>query len=147
MEEAHYTFEIVLDYGAYRDIQRHRMATHHPQRLTVDLGYDRPPQIEAAGLSSHFDGAMEQAAHAYRELAQGCPEEAQYVVPLAYRKRLLLTMNLREVFHFVQLRSARQGHASYRKVAQAIYQELARVEPRLAGFARVDLSDYDLSRG
>ncbi|MCX5734398.1 MAG: FAD-dependent thymidylate synthase, partial [candidate division NC10 bacterium] len=72
--------------------------------------------------------------------------EAQYVLPLAFRKRVLFTWNLREIHHFVQLRSGRQGHVSYRSIAQQVYRELERVHPLLAQYIRVDLNDYDLSR-
>jgi thymidylate synthase ThyX len=136
----------VTDYGAYRDIQRHRMAGQYPQRLSVDLGYSRPAELEAAGMLTRFEEAMNAAARACRSLSGEHPDEAQYVVPLAFRKRFLLSMNLREVFHFVQLRSARQGHPSYRRVAQEVHREVARVHPGLAAFMRVDLADYALSR-
>jgi thymidylate synthase ThyX len=89
---------------------------------------------------------MAQAAAAYQQLAVECQHVAQYVLPLAYRCRVLITWNLREMYHFVQLRSAKQGHTSYRKVAQAVYHELARVHPLLARYMRVDLQNYVLSR-
>ena len=74
------------------------------------------------------------------------PREAQYVLPLAYRQRVLFTWNLRELHHFVSLRSAKQGHASYRSVAQQVYREIERVHPLLARYIRVDLADYTLAR-
>jgi thymidylate synthase ThyX len=146
LEATHLTFEIVMDYGAWRDLQRHRLLTPVVQRLGIDLGYERPAALAAAGMADDFDRAMEAAAAAWRELAAAFPEEAAYVIPLAFRTRIFLTMNLRELHHLVALRSARQGHPSYRRVAQAIYRELERVLPGLASFVRVDLADYDLSR-
>lgn len=146
LEETRYGFEIVCDYGAYRDIQRHRMAGQYPQPLTIELGYDRPPEIDAAGMAPAFDRAMEVAAKSYRALAGEFPEEAQYVVPLAYRKRFLMTMNLRELHHFVALRSARQGHRSYRRVAREVYDQVHGVHPALASYIRVDKEEYALSR-
>ena len=89
---------------------------------------------------------MEQAAEAYEGLAGEHPEEAQYVVPLAFRKRVLFTWNLRALHHFISLRSARQGHLSYRRVAWRVYEELARAEPFLAEFIRVDRNDYEMTR-
>ena len=147
LESTGLTFEIVMDYGAWRDLQRHRLLTPTVQRLGIDLGYERPAALKAAGMAADFDRAMEAAAAAWRELADSAPEEAAYLVPLAYRTRIFLTMNLRELHHLVQLRSSRQGHPSYRRVAQAIYRELDRALPSLAAFVRVDLADYDLSRG
>jgi thymidylate synthase ThyX len=84
---------------------------------------------------------MENADKAFRKIARKFPKEAQYVVPLAYKKRVLMTMNLRELHHFISLRSGREGHMSYRKVAWEMYDEIARVHPHLAKYIRVDKSD------
>jgi len=89
---------------------------------------------------------MERAAEAYTRIVKDFPLEAQYIVPLAYRVRVLFTWNLRELHHFIQLRSARQGHASYRRIAQQVYRELEKVHPLLARYIRVDLQDYELGR-
>lgn len=146
LEHLYFTFDVLVDYGAYRDIQRHRMATQTTQRLTCEHGYDLPELLEECGFRSRFEAAMEQAASAYQRLAGEHPEEAQYVVPLAYRKRVLFTWNLRALHHFISLRSARQGHISYRRIAWAVYEELARAEPYLAEFIRVDRQDYAMAR-
>jgi thymidylate synthase ThyX len=89
---------------------------------------------------------MARAATTYQQLVTHHPQVASYVLPLAYRCRVLITWNLREMYHFVQLRSAQQGHASYRQVAQAVYQALASTHPLLAHYMRVDLHDYALAR-
>jgi thymidylate synthase ThyX len=89
---------------------------------------------------------MDRAAEAYAQIAAVQPHAAQYVLPLAYRCRVLITWNLREMYHFVQLRSAQQGHASYRQIAQAVYHTLAKVHPLLARYMHVDLHDYALGR-
>lgn len=147
LEATGYLFEVTLDYGAYRDVQRHRMAGQYPQRLTPHLGFERPPLVADAGLAGDYDQAIAAAARAWRSLAATHPDEAQYVLPLACRKRLLLEMNLRELHHFVTLRSARQGHSAYRRVAQAMHRVVAAVHPGLAAGIRVDVADYDLARG
>jgi thymidylate synthase ThyX len=146
LEHLYYTFDIVLDYGAYRDIQRHRMATQTRQDLSTRYGYSIPQEIVAYGLGQVFHQSMARAAEAYRCIAEAYPLEAQYVLPLAYRIRVLITWNLRELCHFIQLRSAKQGHSSYRQIAQQVYRELARVHPALARYIRVDLADYQLGR-
>jgi thymidylate synthase ThyX len=146
LEHLEFTFEILVDYGAYRDIQRHRMATQTVQRLTCAHGYDVPELVERCGFGTPFAQAMEQAADAFARLAGKFPEEAQYVVPLAYRKRVLFTWNLRSLHHFISLRSARQGHVSYRRIAQQVWAELERAHPFLASFIRVDLHDYEMAR-
>jgi thymidylate synthase ThyX len=146
LEHLYYTFDIVLDYGAYRDIQRHRMATQTRQSLSTRYGYSVPDDIVAYGLADAFQTCMERAANAYNCIAENCPLEAQYVLPLAYRIRVLITWNLRELFHFIQLRSAKQGHFSYRRIAQQVYAEIERVHPALARYIRVDQADYQLGR-
>lgn len=146
LEHLTYTFEVLLDYGAYRDIHRHRMATQTRQLPSPEHGYSLPEEIAAHGFDDTFKTCMEQAATAYRQLAAEHPHLAPYLLPLAYRCRVLITWNLREIHHFVQLRSAKQGHTSYRRVAQEVYHRLASRHPLLARYIRVDLQDYDLGR-
>jgi thymidylate synthase ThyX len=146
LEHLTYTFDILLDFGAFRDIQRHRMATQTPQESTAVHGYSTPPEIARYGLRETYDACMRRAETAYHALAADVPREAQYVLPLAFRKRVLFTWSLREIHHVVQLRSSRQGHAAYRHIAQQIFREMERVHPLLARYIRVDLSDYSLAR-
>lgn len=146
LEHLYFTFEILVDFGAYRDIQRHRMATQTAQRLTCAHGYDVPDLLAQQGFGPPFEAAMERAAEAFEKIAASHPEEAQYVVPLAFRKRVLFTWNLREIHHFVSLRSARQGHISYRRIAWGVFQELEKAHPFLAQFIRVDLDEYEFAR-
>ena len=146
LEATTMTFEIVVDYGAWRDLQRHRLMSVEEQPLTPELGYEQPEVLKSAGLADDYQRAMAAVAEAWPILRSESREDAAYVIPLAYRKRAFLTLNLRQLHHLVQLRSARQGHVSYRRVAQAMHAEFARVHPALASAIRVDLSDYDLSR-
>jgi thymidylate synthase ThyX len=146
LEHLSYTFEILVDYGAYRDIHRHRMATQTRQLPVPEHGYSVPEELERFGFREVFETCMTRAATAYQQLVAYHPQVASYVLPLAYRCRVLITWNLREMYHFVQLRSAKQGHTSYRRVAQAVYHALAKVHPLLAHYMRVDLQDYALGR-
>src|SRR4029453_7609267 len=121
LEHLTYTFEILLDYGAYRDIHRHRMATQTRQLLTPEYGYSLPEELAQYGFREVFEICMARAAAAYHQLAVERQHIAQYVLPLAYRCRVLITWNLREMYHFVQLRLAKQSHALYRQIARAVY--------------------------
>jgi thymidylate synthase ThyX len=141
LEHVYYTFDILTDYGAFRDIQRHRMATQTNQPLTIAHGYETPQEIIDAGLEKRFREAMESAQHAYEKIAERFPNEAQYVVPLAYRKRTLFTWNLRGLYHFIKLRSGKEGHISYRRIAWELYNEVKRVHPMLAKYIQIDLSE------
>ncbi len=147
LEHLTYTFDVLIDFGAFRDIQRHRMATQIAQESTAAHGYSTPPEIEAYGFGPTFHACMAEAGAAYDLIVKDFVREAQYVLPLAFRKRVLFTWNLREIHHFVQLRSGRQGHPSYRSIARQVYRELARVHPLLARYIRIDLDDYSLARG
>ncbi len=143
-EATHYAFDILSDYGAYRDLQRHRMLTQIAQPLTIANGYDVPPEIEEAGFGRRFRECMEAAAAFYRKLYPKFPHEAQYVVPFAYRIRYLFVLNLREAFHLIELRSVPQGHSSYRRVAQEMFRQIKKVHPALAGYMRyVNLEERD----
>ncbi len=140
LEHVYYTFDILVDYGAFRDIQRHRICTQTNQELTTTHGYDIPEEIEKIGYGEKFREAMKSAEHAFERLRKRFPKEAQYVVPLAFRKRTLFTWNLRELYHFIKLRSGKEGHISYRRIAWDVYNEVKRVHPVLAKYIKVDLS-------
>jgi thymidylate synthase ThyX len=146
LEHLTYTFEMLLDYGAYRDIQRHRMATQTPQMPSPRHGYSLPGEVGRYGVQETFEACMQDAATAYERIGQVQPHLAPYVLPLAYRCRVLITWNLRELYHFIQLRSAKQGHVSYRRIAQDVYRALNAHHPLLARYIRVDLQDYGLAR-
>lgn len=146
-ERVSLTFEVVMDYGAYRDVQRHRMATLVTDSLTPALGYESPRDLTAFGLEETFAKLMDQSREAYEKIARaGFPNEAAYVLPLAYRVRTLLTANVRELFHFIELRSSRQGHPSYRKIAQQVWEETNRIYPSIAEHIRVNRNQYALTR-
>ena len=140
LEHAYYTFDILIDYGAFRDIQRHRICTQTNQPATCDHGYAMPEEINELGLSEEYQECMEKAAGAFYKIREKFPVEAEYITPLAYKKRVLMTANFREWWHFIKLRSGKRGHISYRRVAQEIYYEIKKVHPRLAKYLIVDMS-------
>ena len=140
LEHINYTFDILVDYGAFRDIQRHRICTQTNQELTVENGFDIPEEIIEAGFKDEFEGCMKMAVDAFNEISKNFPKEAQYVVPLAFRKRTLFTWDLRELHHFIKLRSGKEGHESYRKIAQQVFDEIEKIHPLLARYIRVDKS-------
>jgi thymidylate synthase ThyX len=137
LENTTYTFDILLDYGAFRDVQRHRMCTQINQDLTIVHGYDVPVEISEAGFEEEYKSAIEAAEKAYLEISKEFPKEAQYIVPLAFRKRILITWNLRELHHFIRLRTGKEGHISYRIIAKECYDEIMRVHPALAKWIQV----------
>ncbi len=141
IEHTSYTFDVLVDYGAFRDIQRHRICTQTNQDVTTKHGYDVPEELKEVGLREDFMSLMTKASDAYEEIRKEFPKEAQYVVPLAYRKRVLFTINLRALNHMVSLRSGREGHISYRKIAWLMHDEIAKIHPTLAKYIRVDRSD------
>ena len=113
-----YRFEIVSDYGAFRDLQRHRLLTCQWQRLSPDLGADVPHEVVAAGLGGEYERALEVSRAEYERLrGEGLAEEAPYALCLAYRIRYVLELDAREALHLIELRSGREGHPSYRAVA------------------------------
>ena len=140
-ESTAYTFEVVCDFGAYRDIQRHRMTTQTQQLLSCQLGYSIPTDAREAGLGPAMEDALEGARGTWRTLAEVDPIHAQYAVPLAFHKRFLIHMNYREAYQLVRLRSRVQGHESYRRVAWAVKEEIERVHPTLGGLIPVEYED------
>ncbi|MBN1502644.1 FAD-dependent thymidylate synthase [Candidatus Woesearchaeota archaeon] len=140
LEHIYYTFDILVDFGAFRDIQRHRICTQTTQDLTNELGYSVPQEIIESGFAEDFKCCMKRANEAYEKVLKDFPKEAQYLIPLAYRKRVLITWNLRQLFHFIKLRSSREGHISYRRIAWQCFDEIRRVHPLFAKYLRVDKS-------
>lgn len=146
-EETYYTFDILADIGAYRDLQRHRILTQEHQLYTVEHGYIVPPELQEANLDDRYREVLDKTGEATKLIAREFGDASQYLVPFAYRIRWRIKLNLREVYHFVELRSSRQGHPSYRAIAQEMYRAIQKVHPTLAvGMSFVDLNNYDLAR-
>jgi thymidylate synthase ThyX len=132
-EALRYRFEIVSDYGAFRDLQRHRMLTVQWQRLGPDLGAGIPDEVREAGAGDEFERALEISRTEYERLVTaGLHEQAPYALSLAYRIRYTLDLNAREAMHLIELRSGREGHPTYRAVAQAMHERIAAIHPGIA---------------
>jgi thymidylate synthase ThyX len=134
LEYARYTFDILMDQGAYFEVKRHRMMTQTPQALTARCGYALPRLITAAGLENPYREAMEAARQAYEILAASNPEVAAYIVPNGFNRRVLLSLNLRSALHFINLRTASNAHFSVRRVAGRICQEIVTTLPLFGAY-------------
>lgn len=149
-EKAHYSFDLVCDYGIFRDLQRHRMVDDLAwQKLTPRYGYKLPELIEEAGLTDLFENCFDLSLKLYSALqANGYMEEAQYATLMGHKMRWKLTFNARQAYHVVELRTSPQGHPTYRKVVQEMYQKIQEVHPLIASgmkFANLNNSP-DLTR-
>ncbi len=148
-ERTGYRFDVVTDYGAFRDLQRHRMLTIDWQPLGTRLGYDVPDVVEEAGLSDRYVASLERSRQLHEALVPSFPVESAYAVALGYRIRYTMQMNAREAMHLLELRSGGQGHPSYRWVAQEMHRLIAeRAGHRLLAEAmsHVDFGVDDLER-
>jgi thymidylate synthase ThyX len=136
-----FRFDILMDIGGFRDMHRHRRCVQIGQRFTTAHGYDTPPEIEAAGARQGYDAAMKHAAVAADQIGRRPGDEtlenSQYVIPLGYRKRTLFKMDFAEVVYISELRTGPAGHMSYRSVAYAMYEAVARKYPALGKYFRV----------
>jgi thymidylate synthase ThyX len=132
-EALRYRFEIVADYGAFRDLQRHRMLTVQWQSLTPDLGAGVPEQVELAGCGDDYRRALELSSQEYARLCDaGLDRAAPYALCLGYRIRFILDLDAREAMQLIELRSGREGHPSYRAVALQMHAQIAAVHPAVA---------------
>jgi thymidylate synthase ThyX len=132
-EALRYRFEVVSDYGAFRDLQRHRLLTIQWQTLGPELGAGVPAELEDAGVADAYRAGLERSREEHvRLVGMDRPEIAPYALCLGYRIRYVLDMNAREAMHLVELRSGREGHPTYRAVAHAIHAEIAGVHPAVA---------------
>ena len=136
-----FRFDILMDIGGFRDMHRHRRCIQIMQDFTTAHAYDAPPEIEAAGFQAEYANAMQQAANSVKKLAEAggaeASENAQYAIPLAFRKRTLFKMDFAEAVYISELRTTPAGHASYRNVAYAMYEAVAKKHPALAKYFRV----------
>jgi thymidylate synthase ThyX len=147
-ERTQYRFDVLCDYGAYRDLQRHRPLTLEWQRLTPAFGYDVPEAIVESGLETEWRAVMDRSRATHDAIeAAGLPDVAQYAVSMAYRIRFVMQLTAREAMHLTELRSQPAGHPAYRAVAQAMHREIAAVHPALASaFTHISYEDVDLER-
>jgi len=125
LERLGYRFDVLVDYGAFRDLQRHRMLTIEWQSLSPRHGYTCPEAVDAAGERSGFDAAMERSAALYEAMVERFPSQATYAVALAYRVRFVMQLNAREAMHLLELRTTPQGHPAYRQVGQEMHRLIA----------------------
>jgi thymidylate synthase ThyX len=136
-----FRFDILMDIGGFRDMHRHRRCVQIMQDFSTVHGFDTPPEVEAAGVRSDYEAAMKRAEAAVEKLsASGGAEarqNAQYAIPLAFRKRTLFKMDFAEAVYISELRTTPAGHASYRNVAYAMYEAVAARYPALAKYFRV----------
>jgi thymidylate synthase ThyX len=120
-ERVWYRFDVLGDYGGFRDLQRHRMLTIEWQDLTTRHGYETPPELEEAGVADRWHEALERSAALYETLAADHPAQAQYAVCFAYRVRYTMQLNARAAMQMLELRSTPQGHPQYRRVVQEMH--------------------------
>ena len=149
-EHVSYTFELVADYGAFRDLHRHRLLTQDRQLLGIDLGWGLPEPLLRLGLHAPYRKAIAKAEEAYRTLERSgtSPALLQYLVPMAFRLRWYFKVSLRELVYLCELRTTTQAHPNYRWLAQRMWQHVLTVHPRLASCGQfIDLaSGSELAR-
>jgi thymidylate synthase ThyX len=148
-ERIGYRFDVLADYGAFRDLQRHRMLTIEWQALSPRHGYSVPEPVVEADLTGAFDEAMERSAALYEALEPAFPEQAPYAVALAFRVRFVMQMNAREAMHLLELRTGPQGHPSYRQIGQEMHRLIAEQAGHRAvatAMQFVDHTIYELER-
>jgi hypothetical protein len=149
LERVDYRFDVLSDYGAFRDLQRHRMLTIEWQSLTPRHGYTVPEAVVEAGGGERFEASLERSKDLHDVLAERFPQQASYAVALAFRVRYVMQMNAREAMHLIELRSGEQGHPAYRRAAQQMHRAIAEVAGHRAiaeAMSFVDHGSTDLER-
>ncbi|OIO51696.1 MAG: hypothetical protein AUJ19_03965 [Parcubacteria group bacterium CG1_02_58_44] len=143
-----YTFDLLTDWGTYKDLQRHRMTTQIRQKFSPLLGFSMPADLIAAGFADRADECHRRSVALYELLHADFPEEASYATLHGSKVRWIMGLNDREAFHLIELRTTPQGHASYRKVGQAMHRAIAERSPwRAAAMSFADHNDYLWARG
>ncbi len=146
-EMAEYLFEMFTNFGMFRDLHRHRILTIERQLLSTKHGYDIPNEIIDSGIDKDFRDCMYLSDNLYQNIAKTMPIEAQYAVNFAYRYPYFIKINLRELYHMIELRTSAQGHPDYRYICQQIYKKINDIHPILTkGMKFVNLNEYKLGR-
>jgi thymidylate synthase ThyX len=148
-ERLDYRFDILVDYGAFRDLQRHRMLTLEWQPLGTRHGYVRPDAVDAAGAAGVYDASMLRSAGLHDALLGRFGDQASYAVAMAYRVRFVMQLNAREAMHVLELRTAPQGHPAYRRVCQEMHRLIGEHAGHRAvaeAMSMVDHSEAELER-
>src|SRR5213079_279164 len=147
-ERTAYRFDVLGDYGAFRDLQRHRLLTLEWQRLTPHHGSVMPEAVAAAGAEADWTEVLGGSAELHDAIvAAGLPEVASYAVAMAYRVRFYMELNAREAMHVIELRTTPQGHPAYRRICQAMHRLIAGRHPAIAAaMTFADHSTVDLER-
>jgi thymidylate synthase ThyX len=148
-ERVWYRFDVLGDYGGFRDLQRHRMLTIEWQDLTTRHGYETPPELDEAGLADRWHEALALSADLYERLLPDHPVQAQYAVCFAYRVRYVMQMNARAAMQMLELRSTPQGHPQYRRVVQEMHRLIGEVAGHRAvadAMSHVDHGSGELER-
>jgi thymidylate synthase ThyX len=143
LERTAYRFDVLADYGAFRDLQRHRLLTLEWQRLSPRHGWVMPEAVAEAGGADAWRGVMDASADLHDAIvAGGLPEAASYAVAMAYRVRFYMDMNAREAMHVIELRTAPQGHPAYRRICQTMHRLIAEQAGHAALAAAMTYADH-----
>jgi thymidylate synthase ThyX len=146
-ETVYYTFDLLNNFGMFRDLHRHRALTLERQLLTTDHGFNTPNEIKILGIGKEYKECMIKTKETFDKIRIKNPEQGQYVVNFAYNYPYFMKFNLREACHLIELRTIPQGHKDYRQVAQQMYKQIKKVHPNLSQIMKfVDLKEYDLER-
>ncbi|PIN84784.1 MAG: thymidylate synthase [Candidatus Diapherotrites archaeon CG11_big_fil_rev_8_21_14_0_20_37_9] len=146
-EHTFYEFDLACNYASYRDLHRHRVLTQQRQDLGTTLGFDLPPEMKELGIDKEFSEKMLLAKKTNEKIKSEMPKQSQYVVPFAYRIRWSNYLNLRELYHLVELRSTIHGHPDYRRIVLKMFDEVNKVHPRLVEHMKfIDRREIGLER-
>ena len=146
-EMVEYLFEMFTNFGMFRDLHRHRILTMERQLLSTKHGYDIPKEIIDSGIEKDFKDCMYLSSNTYQNIVKTMPVEAQYAVNFAYKYPYFIKINLRELYHVIELRTTAQGHPDYRYICQQMFKKINDIHPLLMkGMKFVDLNQYELGR-
>ena len=146
-EMTEYTFDLLTNFGMFRDFHRHRVLTLERQLLTTNHGFSIPTEVLDLGIQKEFEDCMYKSKEVYDLVSPKMAEQAQYVVNFAYNYPYFMRLNLREATHLIELRTVPQGHPDYRKVGQNMYNAIKKVHPTLSQVIKfADMKQYDLER-
>jgi Thymidylate synthase complementing protein len=146
-ERTGYRFDVLGDYGAFRDLQRHRLLTLEWQPLSTRHGHVTPDELGDAGVLPEWTRVMEESAALHDALAAATPAVAPYAVAMAYRVRFYMELNAREAMHVIELRTAPQGHPAYRRICQAMHRLIAEQAGHRALAAAMGHADHSGAEG
>lgn len=128
-EHAYLTFETIVSAACFGQLKRHRLATITAQDYDLNLGVTIPDTIKQGGQVDLFNKVIVETEKTYDKIYKELPHIAPYILTQAHRRRVLLTVNVRELYHIARLRMDKTAQWDIRALTTEMVNQAQKVMP------------------